>query len=79
MKSNNTIAISKSCFPKDQISYADWVRQFNVGTNAPLNYGRSIKCDLNKDYDFSRLFKEHSQSKSIFDLSWILERLNIFA
>lgn len=77
MKSNNTVAISTSCFPKDQISYADWVRQFNVGTNVPLNYGRSIKSDLNRDYDFSKLFKE--PSKSIFDFSWILERLNIFA
>ena len=79
MKSNNTVAISKSYFPKDQISYADWVRQFNVGTNVPLNYGKSMKYDLNKDYDFNKLFKESSQNKSIFDLSWILERLNIFA
>lgn len=77
MKSNNTVAISKSCFPKDQMSYAEWVRHFNVGSNVPLSYGRSIKYDLNKDYDFNKLFKEPSQS--IFNFSWILERLNIFA
>lgn len=77
MKSNNTVAISKTCFPKDQMSYPEWARHFNVGSNVPLSYGRSTKSDLNRDYDFNKLFKEHSQS--IFNFSWILQRLNIFA
>ena len=79
MKSDKNLAISKTYLPKDEVPYAEWVRQFNVGTNVPMNYGKSVRYDLNKDYDFSKLFKDSSQSKSIIDFSWILEKLNIFA
>jgi hypothetical protein len=73
----NKILIGKTCLPEDQISYSDWVREFNVGTNVPMSYGRSTKYDLNYEYDFTKLFKQ--SSKSIFNFFWILEKLNIFA
>lgn len=74
----NKELIGKTVLPKDQISYSDWVREFNVGTNVPISYGReSTKYDLNYEYDFTKLFKQ--SSKSVFNFSWILEKLNIFA
>lgn len=58
------LKIQKSIYPGKRPDYNEWAKSFNFGVayDRAADKSRFVDHDLNKDYDFSKLFRPTRES-----------------